>query len=147
MDDYSKKFFLNNRPYQLHDVSRHQDYKGLVTFNRKIKKDSFYLYKAWWSKEPFVHICLKRFINRKDKSRTVRVYSNLPEVTLYINDEKYAYQTGKHVFVFENIPLQVSTNIRVVAGEQTDEAMFNRTEKSNSSYNLKNRCNTSANWV
>lgn len=35
------------------------NHKGLITFDRKIKKDSFYLYKAYWSKEPFIHICSK----------------------------------------------------------------------------------------
>ena len=40
------------------------NHKGLVTFDRKTKKDSFYIYKAWWSDEPFVHICSKRFVDR-----------------------------------------------------------------------------------
>ena len=39
-----------------------QNHKGLVTFDRKTKKDSFYLYKAWWSKEKFVHIASKRYV-------------------------------------------------------------------------------------
>ena len=52
------------------------NHKGLVTFDRKTKKDSFYLYKAWWSDEAFVHICSKRFVERTGSTATVKVYSN-----------------------------------------------------------------------
>lgn len=38
--------------------------KGLVTLDRKIKKDAFYLYKAYWSREPFVHLCGRRYAQR-----------------------------------------------------------------------------------
>ena len=51
------------------------NHKGLVTFDRKTKKDSFYLYKAWWSDEAFVHICSKRFVERTGSTATVKVYS------------------------------------------------------------------------
>ncbi len=52
------------------------NHKGLVTFDRKTKKDSFYLYKAWWSDENFVHICSKRFTDRTENEIEVKVYSN-----------------------------------------------------------------------
>ena len=51
------------------------NHKGLVTFDRKTKKDSFYLYKAWWSDEAFVHICSKRFVERTGSTATVKVYT------------------------------------------------------------------------
>ena len=51
------------------------NHKGLVTFDRKTKKDSFYIYKAWWSDEPFVHICSKRFADRTQSEIEVKVYS------------------------------------------------------------------------
>ena len=51
------------------------NHKGLVTFDRKTKKDSFYLYKAWWSDEAFVHICSKRFVERTGSTATVKVFS------------------------------------------------------------------------
>ena len=54
------------------------NHKGLVTFDRKTKKDSFYIYKAWWSDEPFVHICSKRFVDRTQNEIEVKVYSNQP---------------------------------------------------------------------
>ena len=57
--------------------------RGLVTFDRKIKKDSFYLYKAYWAEEPFVHIAGKRYADRTESTTTVTVYSNQPSVALY----------------------------------------------------------------
>ncbi len=59
-----------------------ENQKGLVTFDRKIKKDAFYLYKAYWSKQPFVHTCGSRYVDRTEDVTEVRVYSNLPEVSL-----------------------------------------------------------------
>ena len=60
------------------------NHKGLVTFDRRTKKDSFYLYKAWWNeKDPFVHICSKRFADRAEAKIEIKVYSNQKSVTLY----------------------------------------------------------------
>lgn len=56
--------------------------KGLVTFDRKIKKDAFYMYKAHWSDEKFVYITGKRYVDRTEEKITVKVYSNCPKVTL-----------------------------------------------------------------
>ena len=76
------------------------NHKGLVTFDRKTKKDSFYLYKAWWSDEAFVHICSKRFVERTGSTATVKVYSNQSTVALYVNGNKVGEQTGEHGFTF-----------------------------------------------
>src|SRR5699024_9212075 len=59
--------------------------KGLVTIDRKIKKDTFYLYKAYWSKEPFVKIAGSRFVKRHKQCNDVVVLSNLKEIRLYWN--------------------------------------------------------------
>ena len=80
------------------------NHKGLVTFDRKTRKDSFYLYKAWWSDENFVHICSKRFTDRTESEMEVKVYSNQKSVALYVNGEKVGEQTGEHVFSFR-VPL------------------------------------------
>ena len=70
------------------------NHKGLVTFDRKTKKDSFYLYKAWWSEEAFVHICSKRFTDRTASEIEVKVYSNQKTVALFADGQKIAEQTG-----------------------------------------------------
>lgn len=82
--------------------------KGLVTMDRKIKKEAFYLYKAYWSSEPFVHICGRRYAQREGETARVKVYSNLSQVTLYVNGRPFATQYGDKIFVFENVPLTES---------------------------------------
>lgn len=122
------------------------NHKGLVTFDRKTKKDSFYLYKCYWNPEPMVHICSKRFAERGSKSITVRVYSNQNKVQLYCNDTLVEEKTGDHVFIFR-APLSMGENrIRAVAGEATDEAVFTRLEHPRS-YKLEKKRSKSANWV
>lgn len=66
------------------------NHKGLVTFDRKYKKDAFYAYKAWLSEDPFVHICGKRYVDRVEDTTKVTVYSNQPEVELFVNGESLA---------------------------------------------------------
>ena len=78
-----------------------QNHKGLVTFDRKYKKDSFYAYKAWLSDEPFVHICGKRYIDRVEEETRITVYSNLPEVELYVNGKSIGKQvSAEHFYYF-----------------------------------------------
>lgn len=78
-----------------------QNQKGLVEFDHKTKKDAFYLYKAAWNKEPFVHLCGKRYINRAEEKTMIKVYSSCPEITLYKDGVKIGTKTGKTVFTFE----------------------------------------------
>lgn len=59
--------------------------KGLVTFDRKIKKDAFYWYKANWSKEPVIHIAGRRLQKRKQRGNRIEVFSNLQNVKLWLN--------------------------------------------------------------
>ena len=87
------------------------NHKGLVTFDRKTKKDSFYLYKAWWSDEAFVHICSKRFADRTASEIEVKVYSNQKTVALFADGQKIAEQTGEHVFTFK-VPLNGEASTR-----------------------------------
>ncbi len=78
--------------------------KGLVSLDRKTKKDAYYLYKAYWSDEPFVHITSKRYAKRTGDTITIKVYSNLPSVTLFLDGKDMGTQTGSKVFLFENLP-------------------------------------------
>ena len=122
------------------------NHKGLVTFDRKTKKDSFYLYKAYWSQEPFVHICSKRFADRTEREIPVKVYSNQDEVTLFLNGEKRETQRGRRVFTF-TVPLGETAKIRVVSGSCADEAEFRHTAQPNPAYTLKNTGDKGANWT
>lgn len=62
--------------------------KGLLTYDRKTKKDAFFFYKANWNPEPMVYITSRRFTRRTNPETDVKVYSNLSEVTLYVNGKK-----------------------------------------------------------
>ena len=122
------------------------NHKGLVTFDRKTRKDSFYVYKAWWSKEPFVHICGKRYVDRVERVTEVKVYSNCDTVTLYANGEKIATQTGSHVFTFR-VPNHGETRLEAVVGELRDNAVIRRVAKPNPAYKLGKDGGNGGNWT
>lgn len=122
------------------------NHKGLVTFDRKTKKDSFYIYKAWWSDEPFVHICSKRYADRTENEIEVKVYSNQKNVTLYVDGEKLAEQEGEHIFKFR-VKLNGETKVQAVAGDSIDDAVFRKVDAPNPDYKLTKKKSTSANWV
>lgn len=111
------------------------NHKGLVTFDRKTKKDSFYIYKAYWSEEPFVHICGKRFANRTGRKTEVKIYSNQPEVELFVNGASVGKKSGKYVFKFK-IALSDACEIRAVSGGCSDECTIKRVKSPDPAYKL-----------
>ncbi len=111
------------------------NHKGLVTFDRKTKKDAFYAYKAYWSKDPFVHICSKRYVNRTDKKAIIKIYSNLPKVALYQNGKLIGEKSGDKIFKFK-IKLDNMNEIKVVSGEYSDTAKIIRVKEKDKSYIL-----------
>lgn len=116
---------------------KYKNCKGLVTFDRKIRKDSFYYYKSRWSKVPFVHIAEKRFKKRTGESIRVKVYSNCDEVYLYVagNEVISKQSDGTGIFVFEQILLKKGENlVRAVCDQQEDEVVFIRCEEAEPSY-------------
>ena len=122
------------------------NHKGIVTFDRKTKKDSFYFYKAWWSKEPFVHICGRRYIDRAEDVTTVKVYSNQEKVALYANGELIGEQEGEKVFTFQ-VPLEGKVELEAEAGRFTDRCVIRRVDEPNTAYQLQGKSSNSANWV
>jgi beta-galactosidase len=121
-----------------------QNHKGLVTFDRKYKKDSFYAYKAWLSDEPFIHLCGKRYINRAEDVTKVTVYSNQPVVELFANGVSLGKKESEHFFYFE-VPNMGETTLVAVAGELKDESKINKVEVFDESYRLKEK-NAILNW-
>lgn len=120
------------------------NHKGLVTFDRRIKKDSFYIYKAWWSEEPFVHLSGKRYVYRREKRSKVTVYSNQKEVSLYNNGKLVGTKRGEHAFHFR-VPLETENHLEVRAGELKDTAVIYRTREARPEYKVKK--GKSQNWV
>ena len=114
-----------------------QNHKGLITFDRKYKKDSFYAYKAWLSDEPFVHICGKRYVDRVEETTKVTVYSNQPEVELFANGVSLGKQTSPEHFFYFEVPNTGETTLVAVAGECRDESFIRKVEVFNEDYRLK----------
>ncbi len=113
--------------------------KGLVTFDRKIKKDSYFIYKAYWTSEPFVHISGRRFTDRAPDERNIKIYTNCENVTLFVNGQ----EIGTKVCVdkmceFENVNLKDGVNEITAksAGAKDDVIILNGVKTSNESYKL-----------
>ena len=113
--------------------------KGLVTYDRKIKKDSFYVYQAFWTKAPMAHIAGRRFTDRAPGERDVTVYTNCEKVTLYLNGQALSsVEAVDHAAVFEAVPLRDGENTltaRVADGVE-DTAILNGVAEHNTGYDL-----------
>ena len=116
-----------------------QNHKGLVTFDRKYKKDSFYAYKAWLSDEPFVHICGKRYVDRVEETTKVTVYSNQPEVELFANGVSLGKQSSPEHFFYFEVPNNGETNLEAIAGDCKDNSFIRKVEVFNEDYRLKEK--------
>ncbi|MBQ7345534.1 MAG: DUF4982 domain-containing protein, partial [Oscillospiraceae bacterium] len=116
-----------------------QNHKGLVTFDRKYKKDSFYAYKAWLSDEPFVHLCGKRYIDRVEDVTKVTVYSNQKCVELFANGVSLGVKEAPDHFFYFDVPNVGTTHLVAVSGELKDEGMICKVEKFNDAYRLKEK--------
>lgn len=116
-----------------------QNHKGLVTFDRKYKKDSFYAYKAWLSDDPFVHICGKRYVDRVEEETKVTVYSNLPEVELFVNGKSLGKQTSPEHFFYFMVPNARESTLVAIAGDCKDESKIRKVEVFNEEYRLKEK--------
>ncbi len=116
-----------------------QNHKGLITFDRKYKKDSFYAYKAWLSDDPFVHLCGKRYIDRVEDVTKVTVYSNLKEVELFANGVSLGVKSADDHFFYFDVPNAGETKLEAVAGEYRDESLIRKVESFNEDYRLKEK--------
>ena len=114
-----------------------QNHKGLMTFDRKYKKDSFYAYKAWLSDEPFVHLCGKRYVDRVEETTKVTVYSNQPSVELFANGVSLGVKEAADHFFYFDVPNVGETTLKAVAGDCTDESTIRKVDTFNEEYRLK----------
>ena len=123
--------------------------KGLVTMDRKTKKDSYFIYKAYWNAEPMVHVCGSRYAQRAGETTQIRVYSNQPSVALYLNGELVQELSADKVFVF-NVALKDGFNtVLAVAGDVKDSITLEKVETEPEVYLLpdtKIRAEGVANW-
>ena len=123
--------------------------KGLVTMDRKTKKDSYYIYQAYWSKKPMVHLCGRRYAQRAGETTQVKVYSNQPQVALYLDGELIEIKRGDKVFVFD-VALKDGFQILVAAaGDIKDSMTLEKVDKEPEIYVLpevNERAEGVANW-
>ena len=114
-----------------------ENQKGLVTFDRRIKKDAFYLYKAYWNgREPFVHLCGSRYVDRTESVTEIKAYSNQNSVSLYVDGKFFETLEAHRVFRFF-VPLgETGAEHQMIAraGESADAITIRRVEKPNESY-------------
>ena len=106
-----------------------------MTFDRKIKKDSFYVYKAHWSDEKFVHIAGERFADRPTGEQKIKVYSNCDKVTLTVNGEK-SELSGDKIFVFDAVIKEGKNVITAKSGKCAHKIVINGTDIPNPDYSL-----------
>lgn len=121
------------------------NHKGLVTFDRKYKKDAFYAYKAWLSDEPFVHICGKRYRDRVEDVTRVTVYSNQPEVELYADGVLIEKKKSPEHFFYFDVPNAGKTRLLAKAGECRDESILQKVDTFNEDYRMKESADV-LNW-
>lgn len=112
------------------------NHKGLVTHDRKIKKDAFYIYQAYWTTQPMVHICGKRYINRTDNLTEVKIYTNQPSVELFVNGKSFGVKkANKHIVKF-SVPLIGEIALKAVAGNVSDESVVRKVDTPDPDYML-----------
>ena len=122
--------------------------KGLVTFDRKLKKDTFWLYKAWWNPEPMIHIAGSRFVDRAPDERTITVFTNCDKVTLLVNGQEAATQKAEHhQVVFKDVILADGENtICAKSGDVvSNTVVLKAVPTHNYAYDLPDG-NAAANW-
>ena len=110
-----------------------ENQKGLVTFDRKLRKDAFYLYKAHWNKEPFVHLCGRRYADRTEDITEIKVYSNQSQVTLLVDGTEIATMMGAKIYTFR-VPITGAHTIEVKSGALRDSMTIRKVEKANPDY-------------
>ena len=110
-----------------------QNQKGLITFDRKTRKDAFYIYKAYLSDKPFVHLCGRRYVDRAEDMTEIKVYSNLPFVSLYVDGQFVEKKTGDKIFRFE-IPITGEHEIKAACCDESDTMTIRHVDAPNKDY-------------
>lgn len=109
--------------------------KGLVTMDRKLKKDAYFLYKAHWSDEPFVHLCGRRYADRAEEVTEVKVYTNQPTVSLYVDGILFAEEKADRIVRF-SVPIKDTHTVEVRSGELSDTMTIRKVDAPNPEYRL-----------
>jgi len=118
--------------------------KGLISHDRRTRKDAFYFYKANWKtaeQAPVLYIAARRHVTRAEKMTPLKVYSNLGPVTLFVNDKEIETKAPNDMRIvqWEKIELQEGGNtIRVISGNHKDSCKWTYRPKHNTTTEQKN---------
>ena len=110
--------------------------KGLVTMDRKTKKDSYFVYQAYWTQTPMVHIAGRRHAQRAGETTEIKVYSNQDTVVLYVNGKEVGQQTAHRVFKFDVALNEGFNTILAVAGDVKDSITLEKVAEEPAYYTL-----------
>ena len=110
--------------------------KGLVTMDRKTKKDSYFVYQAYWTQTPMVHIAGRRHAQRVGETTEIKVYSNQDTVVLYVNGKEVGQQTAHRVFKFNAALNEGFNTIVAVAGDVKDSITLEKVAEEPGYYTL-----------
>ncbi|MGN0448706.1 MAG: glycoside hydrolase family 2 protein [Acutalibacteraceae bacterium] len=126
---------------------RGRNNKGLVTFDRKQKKDAFYLYKAFWSDEKFLHLVGSRYDKRTIGTHQFKVYSNCDKVTLKVGSKQKTV-TAKGIFIFDDMEIKEGENkVTVTSGDLKESFTFEGVTEYPREYSLPDGCSSMVrNW-
>ena len=120
--------------------------KGLVTYDRKTKKDTYYLYQTYMQGAPVLHITSKRYVKRPEEVTEVKVYSTEPEVQLYVNGQLQETKACDKVVTFEVKLEKKKTKIKVVAGNMVDNSVIVKVKEAYAGYTFSSKGETVKNW-
>ena len=110
--------------------------KGLITMDRKTKKDSYFVYQAYWTQTPMVHIAGRRHAQRAGETTEIKVYSNQDTVVLYVNGKEAGQQTAHRVFKFNAALNEGFNTIVAVAGDVKDSITLEKVAEEPGYYTL-----------
>lgn len=111
------------------------NHKGLMTFDHKTKKDSYYIYKAYWNNEPMTYIAGKRFANRNGSKTLFRIITNEEKVVLTINGMEYKELKGKKYYKVK-VPMKGDIEVLVEGNSSSDKFTFKKVDKFDENYKL-----------
>ena len=100
--------------------------KGLVTYDRKVRKDAWYWYQAWWSERPMLHITSRRFTQRPNPAVTVKAYTNVEAATLVVNGVPVGTRRAENRILIWPVTLRPGANEIEVRAAAGGEVLFDR---------------------
>lgn len=103
--------------------------KGLVSHDRKTKKDAYFFYRANWNTtSPTTHLCSKGYTDRKEQLTDIVGFVSDKTATLYINGKKVGTQKADevHTVIWKDVRLNAGSNtVELRSAHGSDKATWN----------------------